>query len=1091
MQHSFTRPLAVSLAFVSVLVTAAWAAPYRLRDVTIVVPDNAPGRAAIAAAELRGYVYRLTGVFPPVAANAPEGKLAIVLRTGAGDRVPTGGPDTGQNFVLYVEDGRQIVHGASDYSTLWAAYQLIESWGVGFYLGGDLLPKQEADRTVETVEGQFKPVLAIRGNLPWFNFQNSPTTWNPQDYKTFFAQMAKQKANLIGFHAYDHEPFGAYDITNAGAKMGGPLMTTISAHRWWSPPAMSTKDFLFGTDLFFDRGEWGCEVGIDDAWTFAPGRATRLQQQMMAEALTYAKRLGIRTCLGWEVTGNPGDPNTAAAFRKRLTHTLATYPLDYVWIWQSEGRGTAGEGGNPVAGARNDASIVPDEKIKEAFAYLGANHDLREAKRIAQYVLLAHRTMKELAPNVRLVVSGWGGDTWMRFSSLYDGLDKVVPDDVIFASLDNIDPRFQPNVSASYGHVKPQRERWPIPWFESDGGGARMDQTGPSTNVTAFEPVLKDIVAKGCQGALGIHWRTRNIEDVAGYLYRFGWNDKLTAAEFFKGYARDCYGPEEAERMAKVHLRLEEFGPQYVGAAGTVECSTPFQWFHAPGAPDKWREANRAGQMPDESRFPELEAMAKDLMERSGKAMSEGRRDAAMRYHDLACTIQWLVTRAKVGLAIWNATAPLEQRLRTAERLMEQGKMGQGNGEASASPKDELDRYRSSLSRAHKEARRILKDLEALDFEGAFRGMAASCRTRGELGMLATANARYGRFYATFVQRLAHILGRPLPEFRGPENWTGPETVTVFLTPSYLGVDQAISFDVVALPARPDAEFAIQFTDLKNPSAGSDDIPLQRLGGSCYRAVFFPPGAGTWPWRLICKAGGFDLSRSLSATAGVITFGPPAGPVQAAYRPAKPQAAIGQKEPVLKIDFDEPLGKIGEVVGKAKQCEGVRGKALDTREGGFLRIGKGSEPAGFTGPFTIAFFARPEKWDRTGEMPVLLCKGDFAGHGWLVQLYQGQVRVCIGQARCLDAATLKPGKWTHVAITYDGQVLTLFLDGKPAGSAEFEGPPAASSLPLRLGVYQEPGEGNPQVSPFRGCLDELTFYNRPLRVEEIVALARR
>ena len=221
--------------------------------------------------------------------------------------MPADGPDPAQNFALYVEDGRQVVHGASDYATLWAAYELIESWGVGFYLGSDALPKADPEMKAETVEVARKPVLAIRGNLPWFNFMNSPTTWNPQDYKTFFSQMAKQKANFIGFHAYDHEPFGGYDITvKTTAKMGGPLMTTISAHRWWSPHAMTTKDHLFGTDLFFERGEWGCEVGIEEGWTSAPGRTTKLQQQMMAEALAYAKQRGIKTCLGWEVSGQSG-----------------------------------------------------------------------------------------------------------------------------------------------------------------------------------------------------------------------------------------------------------------------------------------------------------------------------------------------------------------------------------------------------------------------------------------------------------------------------------------------------------------------------------------------------------------------------------------------------------------------------------------------------------------------------------------------------------------------------------------------------------------------------------------------------------------
>jgi hypothetical protein len=824
---------------------SANAASYRVAEVLVVVREDAPAMVKLAADEVRGYAYRLTGVYPPMAVEPAADRPAIVLRTGPGDRLPVGGPDPSQNFALYPEGATQIVHGASDSATLWAAYQLIESWGVGFYLGGDALPRLNAELMADTMEVACQPALAVRGNLPWFNFLNSPTTWNPQDYKTFFAQMAKQKANFVGFHAYDHEPFGAYDITVAGAKMGGPLMTTISAHRWWSPHAMSTKDFVFGTDLFFDRGEWGCQVGIDDAWTFAPGRATRLQQKMMAEALAYAHRLGIKTCLGYEVTGNPQDPAVREAFRRRLTHTLATYPLDYFWIWQSEGRGTGG---------REEGTEV-DPDIAEAFAYLGKDHNLSEAARITKFIRLAHATLKELAPHVRLVVSGWGGDAWMRFSTFYQGLDKTVPVDVVFAALDNIDPRLQNHVADVYGKLDPKRERWPIPWFESDGGYARCDQTGPQTNVTPFEPLLQDIVRKGCQGALGIHWRTRNVEDVAGYLYRFGWNSQLTAAQFFRQYARDWYGPDEADHMAKVYLRLEEFGPQYIGAVGCGECSTEFTWFYRSLSAELGRQPNSAGHLPDPDRFGELEALSKDCLERSRKAATEGRRDATIRYQDLALTIRWLVTRARVGLAIWDSSAPLERRLQDAERLFE----------------------KSKFDEARELARAILEDLEAYDFRNAFKAMAMTCRTRGELGMLATANARYGRFYAAFVQRIANILGRPLPASRGPEPWTEPEVLTVFPVPNQVAAGQAVSFDAVLLAARKDVNFHIELTGLSGSAQKKVLLPLERMGGAYYRAVFFPPGEGAWAWKL---AAGGEYERPAS---GVVTIGPPAGPVQPAH----------------------------------------------------------------------------------------------------------------------------------------------------------------------------------------------------------------
>ncbi len=1072
------RWLTVSGILAAFMCSTAMAASYRLADVAVQVDDNAPAMVRVAADEIRGYVCRLTNAWPGLSAQGPKDKPVIALRVGPGGKVPADGPDPMQNFALYVENGRQVVHGASDYATLWAAYELIESWGVGFYLGGDALPKADPEMKVEAVELTRKPVLKIRGNLPWFNFMNSPTTWNPQDYKTFFSQMAKQKANFIGFHVYDHEPFCGYDFStlntanayayggwpNAAAS-GGPLMTTISPHRWWSPAAMSTGEFLFGTDGFFNRGEWGCEVGIDDAWAYNPARATRLQQQMMAEALAYARRMGLRTCIGFEVHGDPLDPKVREAFRRKIEHTLRTYPLDYFWAWQAEGRGTAGHGGNWVAGAPNDPTIIPDAKIKEAFGYLGKDHDLRESKRIAEYILLAHQTLKELAPNVRLVVSGWGGDAWMKFSSLYEGLDKVVPDDVIFSALDNIDPRLQDHVSEAYGKVKPVRERWPIPWFESDGGHARCDQTGPQTNTTGFEPLLKDTVKKGCQGALGIHWRTRNVEDVAGYLYRFGWNAELTAADFYKGYARDYYGPADAEHMQKVHLRLEEFGPQYVGAVGCVECSTPFTWFVKSGSADKGRQPNLAGHLPDMDRFPELEGIMKDLQERSAKAAAEGRRSAAIQYGDLASTIRWLTTRARVGLAIWNDSAPLEKKLRQAEALLKKGQTAE----------------------ARKMAADILKELMGYDFRKAFQALATTCRTRGELGMLATANARYGRFYAAFVQRLAYILGQPLPKVRGPEPWSGSQVLTVYPVPNYVGADQAVCFDAVLLHSGPKTVFHIELTPLAGTADQKIPLILMKLGGEYHRAVFFPPGQGAWRWQL--TALGYEHPKdAVPLPSGVIVVGPPAGPVEPSRKPGVSVTAPQAKE-VLKIDFEKPLDEMGEVVGNARQTEGVKGKALDLRQGGYVKLTEGAKAVAFAGPFSVAFFARPEPWEKNGQMPVLLSKGVWDADGYLIQYYQGAVRSCIGHGDCLDAGDLTPGRWTHLALAYDGSVLSLYLDGELVDSREMTSRLAASNLPLRIGAYTESPD-DPAYG-FRGCIDELCLYSGVLSEAQVKALASR
>jgi len=86
--------------------------------------------------------------------------------------------------------------------------------------------------------------------------------------------------------------------------------------------------------------------------------------------------------------------------------------------------------------------------------------------------------------------------------------------------------------------------------------------------------------------------------------------------------------------------------------------------------------------------------------------------------------------------------------------------------------------------------------------------------------MLATANARYGRFYAAFVQRIAQVLGKPLPASRGPEYWKGPEFATLYLVPNQIGADQSASFDAVMLKAKRAFACGLRSQVLQGPSGG-------------------------------------------------------------------------------------------------------------------------------------------------------------------------------------------------------------------------------------------------------------------------------
>jgi fibronectin type 3 domain-containing protein len=76
-------------------------------------------------------------------------------------------------------------------------------------------------------------------------------------------------------------------------------------------------------------------------------------------------------------------------------------------------------------------------------------------------------------------------------------------------------------------------------------------------------------------------------------------------------------------------------------------------------------------------------------------------------------------------------------------------------------------------------------------------------------------------------------------------------------------------------------------------------------------------------------------------------------------------------------------------------------------------------------------------------------------------------------------ASLPVNTWSHLAATFDGSTLRLFVDGVPAGSQAAAGSLATSTGPLRFGGNGIWGEY------FQGLIDEVRVYNRALTQAEI------
>jgi Concanavalin A-like lectin/glucanases superfamily len=118
-----------------------------------------------------------------------------------------------------------------------------------------------------------------------------------------------------------------------------------------------------------------------------------------------------------------------------------------------------------------------------------------------------------------------------------------------------------------------------------------------------------------------------------------------------------------------------------------------------------------------------------------------------------------------------------------------------------------------------------------------------------------------------------------------------------------------------------------------------------------------------------------------------------------------------------------------------------------------------------------------------------------AGAYWINIRTDGHVRVggffggCTNPAwQYLDSTVTVPvGTWTHVAGTYNGSTLTVWVNGVRAGSRAISGTTCKNNLPLVVGAKSNPDKGLLEAF-WDGALDDVRIYRRALTAAEIRGL---
>ena len=189
----------------------------------------------------------------------------------------------------------------------------------------------------------------------------------------------------------------------------------------------------------------------------------------------------------------------------------------------------------------------------------------------------------------------------------------------------------------------------------------------------------------------------------------------------------------------------------------------------------------------------------------------------------------------------------------------------------------------------------------------------------------------------------------------------------------------------------------------------------------------------------------------------------------------------------------------GTLVGGVTYAPGIVGQAFNLK-GGYVQL-----PANFLPYPTSGTSTTPqsfETWFNTTDIGgVILGQQDGAAFGpvggFVPAVYVGTDRALHvemfwgGSANQIVSATaVNDGQWHHVAVTYDGTVETVYLDGVAIGTKSFTQVAYAGSYQYQLGTGYTIGwkGGNGGWFTYIGLIDEPTFYSRALSAADVQSI---
>ncbi|TAL01166.1 MAG: hypothetical protein EPO07_08740 [Verrucomicrobia bacterium] len=193
-------------------------------------------------------------------------------------------------------------------------------------------------------------------------------------------------------------------------------------------------------------------------------------------------------------------------------------------------------------------------------------------------------------------------------------------------------------------------------------------------------------------------------------------------------------------------------------------------------------------------------------------------------------------------------------------------------------------------------------------------------------------------------------------------------------------------------------------------------------------------------------------------------------------------------------------GHAGTAYGNTTYSNGIVGQSFhfDGGYSGQIRVPDAVD-LHFTSAMTVEVWVKPEggatlvsKWDAVGsrsQCSFRLSLGDLGRAYFQISPNgSGGATSAIYPPYCMSATSIPGGTWTHLAGTFDGSTLRIYVNGVLDGQASFTGAIYSGNDDLGIGAMVGGSYPGGAFDNYAGFIDEVALYNRALSSAEIQAI---